>query len=277
MSNLLRVEYYKLMRNKVFWTLIIISALISFLLISIFYMAEQGTLEKIQEFNDNISVEKIEADPEEVEVPNSGIYLFMSTIISSDTFFINILFICIIGAFFITSEYSTGTIKNLVSVGYSRSKIYVSKLVIYSITSLLLTLSFAVFFGIFGTIYFGFGELPREDVIRLVKVLLLICLYVISFVSIAMFFVIMARGTGMALLLSFGFYLVIGSSLKFLSYQFTLFEKISNYSVYSLYTQIGGSDLSSKDLFQFINVPIITIIIFVIIGISYFKRQDIAS
>lgn len=276
MSNLLRVEFYKLIRTKVLWILLIISALFSFMLVSLFYMEEQGTLEKIEEFSDNITVEKIEVNPDEVEIPNNGIYLFMSSAISSDTFFINILFICIVGAFFINNEYSSGTIKNLVSAGYSRNQIYISKLIVYSMISIVLTLSFAIFMGLFGTMYFGFGEFPpTEDVIRLVKVLLLLCLYVTSFVSIAMLFVIIARGTGMALLLSFGFYLIIGSGLKFLSFQFTLFEKISKYSVYSLYPLIGESDLGSKDLFQFINVPFITILIFIFIGISYFKKQDI--
>ncbi|MBO1003886.1 ABC transporter permease subunit [Pseudogracilibacillus auburnensis] len=275
MSNLLRVEFYKLIRTKVLWILLIISALFSFMLVSLFYMEEQGTLEKIEEFSDNITVEKMETDPNEEDIPHSGVNIFMVSALSGDVF-INILFICIIGAFFITNEYSSGTIKNLVSAGYSRNQIYISKLIVYSMISIVLTLSFAIFMGLFGTMYFGFGEFPpTEDVMRLVKVLLLLCLYVTSFVSIAMLFVIIARGTGMALLLSFGFYLIIGSGLKFLSFQFTLFEKISKYSVYSLYPLIGESDLGSKDLFQFINVPFITILIFIFIGISYFKKQDI--
>ncbi|MFD2131201.1 ABC transporter permease subunit [Pseudogracilibacillus auburnensis] len=275
MSNLLRVEFYKLIRTKVLWILLIISALFSFMLVSLFYMEGQGTLEKIEEFSDNITVEKMETDPNEEDIPHSGVNIFMVSALSGDVF-INILFICIIGAFFITNEYSSGTIKNLVSAGYSRNQIYISKLIVYSMISIVLTLSFAIFMGLFGTMYFGFGEFPPiEDVMRLVKVLLLLCLYVTSFVSIAMLFVIIARGTGMALLLSFGFYLIIGSGLKFLSFQFTLFEKISKYSVYSLYPLIGESDLGSKDLFQFINVPFITILIFIFIGISYFKKQDI--
>ena len=56
MNNLLRVEFYKLIRNKMLWILVIVLSSLSLLLVLLPYLDEKGVLDKV----DQITVEVLD-------------------------------------------------------------------------------------------------------------------------------------------------------------------------------------------------------------------------
>lgn len=271
MSNLLRVELFKLIRSKVFRILLTIITFISFSVVFLFFLNEKGILEKI----DGMDI-SVEVHPEATEfVPASGIHFLIEQIHAPDAF-LTILIISVLGSFLIATENSTGVIKNTVSIGYRRTEIYIAKNIIYSLSSVGFMLFFAIVLGVFGSIFFGIGDWPTAElIIQSGKIILLTCLYVIAFSSIIMLFAMMANGSGIAFLVSLGFYLIFGPVLNLLAYQYVIFEKLNHYSIYNRFTLLSGSDLATKDLLELGALPLVTMLIFMIIGIAIFKKKDI--
>jgi len=273
MLNLLRVEQYKLIKNKVFWVLVSIIVAITFLTVFLFFLEEKGIIEATEDEGFFV----IEANEEATEtLQNDGISFFVDTILSPD-WAMTVLLITVLGAFMIATENSIGTIKNTVSIGYSRHQIYLSKLVVFIIGIIALHLLISVAFGVFGTLFFGIGDLPSMGEFNLIgKIGLLSSLYFISFAAIVMFFSMIVRGSGVAILLSSSFYFLFGPFLMFLGQKYILFEKVYHYSVYYRFMTIVGSDLNqAKTLLELITIPVITSIVFIILGMLIFKKKDI--
>lgn len=271
MTNLLRVELFKFCRSKVFWVLIGITVIVSFLLILLLFLDENGTLEKIEGMK--ITAE-MEGEATEL-LPIGGMKVLIEAIHAPDLF-ITILLISILGSFFIAVDHSTGTIKNMVSIGYHRTQIYLAKLAIFSLGSIVLILFFALIMGVFGSIFFGIGDWPTTEIlVQTGKILFLTCVYVISFSSIILMFSMIANGSGIAFLLSFGFYLVFGTTLNLLGQQFTLFEKLNHYAVYNRFAMLAERELTYADIIELMSIPIITSLIFIFIGVMIFKKKDI--
>lgn len=271
MSNLLRVEFFKLIRSKVFWILLGVIAFISFAVVFLFFLNEKGILEKI----DGMDI-SVEVHPDATEfAPASGIHFLIEQIHAPDAF-LTILIISVLGSFLNAAENSTGVIKNTVSIGYRRIEIYIAKNIIYSLSSIGFMLLFAIILGIFGSIFFGIGDWPATELlVQTGGIIVLTCLYVIAFSSIVMLFAMMSNGSGIAFLISLGFYLIFGPVLNLLAYQYVIFEKLNHYSIYNCFTLLSGSDLATKDLLELGILPLVTTIVFSVIGMVIFKKKDI--
>lgn len=271
MSNLLRVELFKVIRGKVFWILLGIITIISFAVVFLFFLNEKGILEKI----DGMDI-SVEVHPEATEfAPASGIHFLIEQIHAPDLF-LTIIIISVLGSFLIATENSTGVVKNIVSIGYRRIEIYLAKNIVYSLSAIGFMLFFASILGVFGSIFFGFGDWPAPEMLAQTgKMIALTCLYAIAFSSIVMLFSMMSNGSGFAFLVSLGFYLIFGPVLNLLSYQYVIFEKLNHYSIYNRFTLLSHSDLAAKNLLELGILPFVTAMIFMVIGIVIFKKKDI--
>ena len=271
MGNLLRVELFKVIRGKVFWVLTGIITIVSFAVVFLFFLNEKGILEKM----DGLDI-SVEVHPEVTDiVPASGITFFIEQIHAPDVF-LTILLISVLGAFIIATENATGVIKNTVSIGYRRMEVYLAKIIVYSFSSIGLILIFPVILGVWGSLFFGIGDWPAPKLlVQTGKIALLTCVYVIAFSSIVMLFAMMANSSGIAFIISLGFYLLLGPVLNLLAYQYVLFEKINHYSIYNRFSLLSMSDLTVKDVLELGALPVVTAVIFIIIGIAIFKKKDI--
>src|SRR5699024_2034404 len=140
------------------WTLVIVLCGLALLLVLLPYLEEKGFLENI----DEITVEVNEEATDHLAL--SGMKMAIESLHSPDLF-LSVLLISILGAFFISSEYSNGTIKNIVASGYHRWQIYIAKLIVFQIGSVLLILFMSFILGIFGSLFFGLGEWPSKAVL----------------------------------------------------------------------------------------------------------------
>lgn len=270
MSNLLRVEFYKFIRNKTFWILVMIISVLSFLLVLFPYLDDKGLFDQVE----SLTVEMNDQVTEQTEL--SGMKIFFEAIYSPDLF-LTVLLISVLGAYFIASENSNGTIKNLVSIGYDRKKVYIIKGVIFSIGSILLIFLVSFIMGIFGALFLGIGEWPSSDLmIQTGKLIVLSSLYIVSFVAIVMFFSMNSRGSGLAVLLSFGFYLLTDTGLRMLSLKYKFGETLSEYSVYHQYLALFESNLGFSNIIELVTIPLLTAIIFTGLGLIVFQKKDIS-
>lgn len=263
MFNLLRAEAFKLKHSKAWWVLVAIIIGLTFILVLFPYFEEIGVFDKIE----SVTVE----GPTDL----SAIQVMIEMIYGPDLFFFIIIFSAL-GAFFIANENSNGTIKNIVSTGNRRAYIYVSKLIVFTIGAVIISLLFIVIPAIFGSMFFGVGELPTtEIIIEAGKIFALSLLYYFAFTSIITVFSILCRGSGIALLFSLGFYFLAGAGLSFLGQQYTIWQKMNEYSVYHLFSNIGGHVAEGTSMLFLVFVPVITTVVFTAIGLGLFQKKDV--
>lgn len=265
MRNLIRSEMYKMFRSPVFLSLIGLMACLIIFVISLDLLNEYGLLDKI----DNITVE-VESDN-----PLSGSSLLYNMIEMPTVIFIY-LYISVLGAFYISHEYTLGMMKHIVSTGHNRLKVYLAKFITFALSSILLFgvlifLSFTL-----GSLAFGIGEWPIDwSFIYLSKQLLLIVLSIISMTAIVMVFSIATTNGGIALITSFIFYVIFHSGLNLLAKENTFAQKIQDYSIFVRLTKVSNDTLSSSLLWESICLSIFVTAIALLLGVSIFYRKDI--
>src|SRR5690625_855749 len=133
MSNLLKSEWYKLKRERSLWALILLLFLVS-VLYPLLILFGGGT-----------EVVKISDIYELTALGGNDLVLRIAP--------------CILAGFFISSEYSIGTMKSMVSSGNSRIRIYFANLLVYTIGAVIIALIFPVVMTGAGAIFFNFTNI----------------------------------------------------------------------------------------------------------------------
>lgn len=271
MINLLRVESYKMRKNKVFWVLANIIIAVACISVILFFLEEKGIIQPVED--EGFVMMDVQVEEMDFE-PISGITFFMDV---SPEWTITILLISVLGAFMVSTENSSGTIKNLASIGYERYQIYLAKLIVFVIGTIILHWLTSIAFGFFGTLFFGIGEIPAvEEIVRMGKVGLLSDFYLMAFTAIVMYFSMIVRSSGMAILVSLTCFFAFGPFLTSLGQQYVFFENINHYAVYYRFMTIVGSDLNDMGvLLELIAIPTITAFVFICLGMFTFQRKDI--
>lgn len=112
----------------------------------------------------------------------------------------------------ITSEYSTGTIKDAVSLGFSRISIYLSKLITVAVGSIILMLIAVLFTVITSIFVFGiYGSFTWYDVVLLIRMLIIQALLYTAYGSIFLMLTILIKNVGSAMAFNILFSLVLAS------------------------------------------------------------------
>lgn len=250
MSNLLKSELFKLRKDRIFWTLV-------------FGLAISGGLYPILIFFDGSSFNAQAASVKEI-------YAYIAL---AGNNYIARLAPCILAGFFISSEYSIGTMKSIAASGNSRLRIYLAKLLVFSLGAVIISLVFPIFMTITGSLLSGFNEVPELSYIA--RTLGLTILYSLALASIMAVAAIIFTDNGKTIAFLFLFFILIDSILYALSQKFTLFEFIFNHSVFKLFLDITKFNVGSGELLNLLVVPIITYIIFALIGSIVFQKKEI--
>lgn len=250
MSNLVKSELFKLRKDRSFWILVIGLALSgAFYPMLIFF--DDGT------FNAQaVSVNELYA------------YIALG-----GNNYITRLVPCILAEFFISSEYSIGTMKSIGASGNSRRRIYLAKLIVFSLGAVVISLVFPIFMTIAGSVFSGFNDMPELSYI--VRTIGLTILYALAFASIMSVAAIIFTDSGKTIAFLIPFLFLIDSILYALSQHFTLFETIFNYSAFKLSSDISKFNLSNGELIKLLVVPVLTYIFFALIGSVVFQKKEI--
>ncbi|PFG05271.1 ABC transporter permease [Bacillus sp. es.034] len=180
----------------------------------------------------------------------------------------------ILAGFFITSEYSMGTMKSMVSSGNSRFRIYSAKLIIFSIGAIIISLILPILMTGSSAFYFGFDEMPGWS--YYFQTLGLITMYGAAFASIMAIFSILFTDSGKTIGFLLLFFVFADWPLQMLAAKVPMFETILNYSVFKLIYEIMLVDtMVSGDLLTMVVVPIFTFLLFGALGSIIFQKKEI--
>lgn len=250
MGNLIKTEWYKLRKDRVFFVLTLLLVAVAFLMPLELVFTEQG-------------------------VPNFGENeFFMGHVLSINIEIIMRTVPCILAGFFISSEYSMGTMKSIVSSGNSRARIYFAKLMIFSVGTIIISLVLPIVMTGVSAIYVGGSVVPEG--IYFLQIVGLISLYAAAFASIMMFFAILFTDSGKTIGFLFFFFLLFNEILEMLSSRISFFEHIINNSVFSLLFQIYHiGQLESNEVLGIVTVPVVTFVVFAVLGSIIFMKKEI--
>ncbi len=170
MIKLLNAGFTRLHKNKLFWLLSIFSICLALFMIYMRYS-------DMKNYKDVIEVEQI--------------MLNYSTIIG--------IIIAIFTSLFLGVEYSDGAIRNKISIGHKRTNIYLSNLIIITLTSLFSYILFLIIVGSIGIPLFGKISL---DVSKLLMLLGCLFITIIAYSSIFTFIAMMISNKTITAVLS---------------------------------------------------------------------------
>ncbi|WLD93790.1 ABC transporter permease [Alkalihalobacillus sp. AL-G] len=247
MGNLMKTEWYKLRKDRAFrfltWMLIAVAVLFPLL-----------------EF-EGVS-----------GLPTVNEY-YLNTVLGVHTDIVKLI-PSILAGFFITSEYSMGTMKSIASSGNSRIRIYFAKLTMFSVGAIVISLILPVFMTGASAIYFGFNDMP--DWTFFFQTIGLIILYAAAFASIMAFFSIMFTDSGKTIGFLLLFFMMINWPLQLLAAKVPFFEPIINHSIFKLvYDIVKIGQLDSSEVFFLVVIPILTFLVSGILGSIIFRKKEI--
>lgn len=251
MGNLLKTEWYKLRKDRSFWTLTGLLIVFSFLY----------PLDKVR-VSDQIS-----------NLPINEFYRGFILSINNE---IIRLFPAILAGFFIASEFSMGTMKSIASSGNSRIRMYCAKLIVFSIGSIIILLILPIFMTGASAIYLGFDVMPEWTFFF--QTIGLIALYAAAFSSVMALFSVIFAESGKAIAFLLLFFALIGSVLQPLGKKVAFLEPIITHSMFISHNSIITIDQmhwNSDNILTFIVIPILTFIVFGILGSFIFRKKEI--
>lgn len=250
MGNLLKAELYKLRKDRSLWTLMLglIGAAVFYPMLIFF---DDGALG-----SQAISVKE----------------LLVHTALGGNNYIVRLV-PCILAGFFISSEYSIGTMKSIGASGNSRNRIYLAKLIAFSVGTAIISVIFPMVMMMVGALLSGFNDMPELGYV--VRTVGFTIIYAVAFASIMSLFSIIFTDSGKTIGFSILFFILFDSILYALSQKFSFIEFIFNHSVFKLYLEIGQLELENSVYPKMILVPILTFITFGLLGSFIFQRKEI--
>lgn len=198
MLNLIRSDIFKLRKAKYFWILLFINILLAVgtvCLLDFTYklagdsMEAQLTQEQaaLDDAGMNVSVEGIPTGHDQLSTSSQ-----MLTFFAGNT----TLLMSVLISLFVGSEFNNGTVKIIASRNYSRLKIYLSKLFVGILASVLFTLVFVLAATLTATALWGFGDVSGSYASQLLLKGALELLLGASYVSLFVMFSFLIRQSG---------------------------------------------------------------------------------
>ncbi|WP_188455128.1 ABC transporter permease [Virgibacillus oceani] len=248
MGNIIKAELYKLRKDRSFWllTLLLVVASIIYPLLIVF---DEGTeLFKLSDF-------------------------YQSKLLSANNYVIKLV-PCILAGFFISKEYSFGTMKSIVSSGNSRIRIYFAKLVVFSIGAIIISLIVPVVLTGTFALYFDFQNMPELD--YFLKTIGLIVLYAAAYASMMALLATLLTDSGKAIALMLLFFQVSESIMFQFADLIPVFEFVPNYFIFNLVWEIiNASTFNNSEMFKMIIVPVVTFAVFGLWGSFVLQKKEI--
>lgn len=184
-----------------------------------------------------------------------------------------IIMICVVISLFVSTEFSQGTMKNVVSRGFSRTSIYFSKVIV----SMALSLIYLIFNKIVNvtlvSIIYGFGE-TTATAFEIFKVIGVEILLIFAFTSLFVMIAMVTRSTAGAMALNIISCTTVGSLLILGNMAFKDI-KLENYYLEGGISNIMSLHPSEESLRNGVIMAAIYLISTSIIGLISFKKADI--
>ena len=254
MINQMRVELYKLQRNKTFWVLLLtatgISALLHILVITGWWQLSGTPFDRagLSELN--------------------GISTFTVPL------FFN-LFISTLAGFFIAIEFShSSVIKNQIISGSKRSHIFLSKYFVFTAGSIVITILIPLLTGIIEIVLFGHGDiLNTSSMLYLGRAFCLFTLQFLGYTAIIILFAIATEDSGKTIIFTILFTIVMFAIEKFPN--LPIIGTVFKNSIFYQFSDVFKFSMTDGEIIRSILIAFVTFIIITACGIVVFNKKEI--
>ena len=207
----------------------------------------------------------------------TGLATFLITLrIASNPVFLSLL-LGMFAGFFISNEYKTGVIKNVMSCGRRRADIFISKCVVFFFGVFLMWLIFPLISGAGAMVANGFNQ--ASDGITLTLIVRILSLAIVQLAAFSVLLVligIMVEESGKAIMLSIG--IITGSMILIviLGNYFQGVRVAYEYTImYQMINDVFNPTSSNSDIVRSLYVGFISMIVFIFGGIGAFGRKEV--
>jgi len=260
MLNTLKADFYKLKKSKAFWICSLLCIAIAVLMV----VAMQAGISRAPSMSDPQEAAQFTALAEKA----SGVFALEQFLPMG----FNLIFIGVFVAIFVSSEFGFGTMKNALSRGAERIKVFFSKFIICSGAALVMLFLFIAALLTVGSIVWGFGTATFTGVFGLV---FLQALIVIAYTALFVFISMTMRGTGGAIATNIISVTMTSTLLGAISMLFGGSFNLSDYWLDWGVSKFAVLSPPSGDIVQGILIALGWGIASLTVGTILFKKQDV--
>ncbi|MEG9294840.1 ABC transporter permease [Mangrovibacillus sp. Mu-81] len=253
MSNLMKAEFYKLYRNKTFWvvagTVTGLSALLHLLIIFDWWQLS-GT-----EF-DQAGLSELNA------LSPFKLPLFFNLIVST------------VAGYYIATDFSqSGVIKNQLLSGNRRSYIYLAKLLVFSLASILAAIVIPLVTALITVTITGYGEIfSPSSVMYLERAYCLFTLQFLCFTSIVLLIAVVTEDSGKTILFTLLLSIVMFAIEKLTSEPIIRF--LYEHTFFYQFSDAFKISMSTGEVVTSIAIGAVELIVITSCGIFLFNRKE---
>jgi ABC-2 type transport system permease protein len=203
-----------------------------------------------------------------------GMELFSSlTITVSPIYFM--LFLSTLAGFFVANDFTIGVVKNIVMSGNRRSHIFLAKLLIFMLGSIILTVACPLLVTIGGKLLFGFGEMTDTAALGyFARSMGLFLFHLMGLVALLMLIALLVEDSGKTIIISIVIALLI-SVADVMRPLPGFLETLYQYSIFHHLTDSFRFTMTDSDVIQSLLVALCTILVLVFCGNAVFQRKEV--
>lgn len=246
MSNLFKIEFYKLKKSKMFYFfgfLVLLQVLVIYLFVpSIKLKSGKETLSYMLFIQNHLSLNII-----------MGIF----------------------AADFIVTEFSSGYIKNLIAYGHKRVNIFISKIIVYFIGIIIISFIGTILATVINTVKSGYGEtFNLKSIIFIINMSFIVMLIQLAVGSVSVLVAFASRNLNVAIgiVVAIDFINRIGNAMAMDNPTMKL---IFEHSIFSQSAIVCDNNAGALDFFRAIILSCVTIFVSLILANYIFKRVEI--
>lgn len=261
MINLLKGEFYKLFRSCSFHVFCILSILIGAGMVGVLSMV-------------NLTVDSLQ----ETEIQLMEMLRNMNAMTSLEEIAKGNLFqtmIAIFACLFVVVEFTSGSMKQIVSKSFSRSQIYFAKLITVFAANTIFILIVYAFNFIAASIVWGIGDIPEEFFGKFIVFLCGLLVGNFSYTCLATMFCYLFRSNGLAIAINLVVIMFGETIFSLLGLLVGKPSELTKYWIISCSTQMSSFQLSKETVVMCMLSFLITAVICTSIGFASFQKRDI--
>lgn len=250
MSNILKSDFYKLRKNKAFW----VCTFVSIALAAFFVVILQGGGTNAEDVAGRGAAEML------AQVLFTGFNIF------------------VIAAFvpiFITAEFQYGTMKNTLSRGAERTKVFFSKFIVSTCAALTMLIVYILAFLAVGSIIWGYDPNGLGVSSGLIVMVCLNALMLVAYTALFTFTSMILRGTAGAIATNAGCLAIVSLLLGTISTIFSETFNLADYWIGWGVSNLATLTPASGDIIQGIIIALAWGVASIAAGTTLFKKTDV--
>jgi len=267
MLNIIRADFYRVIRSKGIYITFAILLIFTVFSIGIVHFIQSGDINVVEMGGDAVMVDFGEFDLSGHNTP-----MTLATSLGSDIMWFMLPFIVIIGA----AMFSHNTVKNDIAWGLCRVKLYMAKLLLTSAFCALMMLFYYGLGMLIGTVLNGFGSPEAGHWVHMLQVFGAQLFLMLGVTSVGMFLVFTTRRTAATIGIFIAFFLVPMFILQMLVFANPDFMRFTGFDLsFNINSLAGIRYLETYEIVRAFGLGAFYLFGGTTLGIILFRRAEI--